>query len=1586
MHRTNRPFNRASNSVTASRSRRLIGATAEALEMRLVLSTFIVNTFLDQTDPPGSTTVSLRDAIAAAASHAGPDTIDVPAGTYPLTQGQLLIDDTGGTVTIDATGGTAVINAQSKSGVIEVAAKTTVSANGLTITGGGSDTAGGGIDNFGTLVLQNCTITGNTSVNGGCGIDNFGQMTVVDTTVTGNNEVYNNNNAAGGVFNESSGQMTIVDSTIVGNHGRYSAGGIENSGTLTLANSIVAGDTEHSGPTDVSRPSDVFGAFKSLGHNLIGQIDSSSSGWIASDLTGTDAHPLSPDLSPLGNYGGPTQTLVPLAGSPAIGAGSVALIPSGVTADQRGFARIVGGKVDIGAVELQDASVITVAPPAVQSVVAGVAASIKLGSFTDPGGKGPFGIDVDWGDGSPDSYYHTSAVGSLGSESHAFINIGALKGTIIVFDGSGDISNASFSVSSAAAPAQMFTVNTTGDQTDPAGSKTVSLRDAVSRADASFGPVTITFDPKVFAAAQTITLSSNLELSSDPAPITLDGPTAGVTAAGALVVIDAGITASLNRINAGIDNNGTLAVSDGVVSGVTTLYGGIENAGTMTLTDSVVSGNDAQEEAFYYLGGAGGGIDNTGKMTVVDSTITGNNADASGGGIDNTGQMTVVDSTITGNLAVNGGGIANAGQMAIVDSTITGNNTIAGSYGYQGPGGVASYGTLTLANTIVAGNSNGDVAGNGDVTGTVMSLGHNLIGDASESSGWISTDLTGTDANPLNPELAPLGNYGGPTQTQVPLAGSPAIGAGSVALISTGVATDQRGFARVVGGKVDIGAVEVQDVSVVTVTPPPAQSVVAGVPAPIKLGSFTDPGGKGPFTVYVEWGDGSADSFFPISAVGSLGSQTHAFARTGLLEAKIGVLDGSGDASQLGSFSVSAALSPTRTFTVNTTADQTDPEGRKTVSLRDAFNDADASVGPVTVTFDPKVFATAQTITLGSNLELGSNHFAPITVVGPTAGVTVAGATIVIEAGVTASLSRFTIANGQGGSSVYVVGIDNSGQMTVVDSTITGNSSSGNGAGIDNSGQMTVVDSTITGNSAGNNGGGIYNSGQMTVVDSTITGNTITGISAANNGGGIGNTGQMTVVDSTISGNSCYYGSGGGIENSGQMTISDSTVTENSTVGSVGGIDNNGALTLANSIVAGNTSSSGASDVSGVIKSLGHNLIGQIDSNSSGWISTDLTGTDANPLNPDLSPLGNYGGPTQTQVPLTGSPAIGAGSVALIPAGDTTDQRGFARVVGGKVDIGAVELQKASVVTVTPPAAQSAVALIPASIKLGAFTDSAGKGPFTVIVNWGDGSPDSLYTVSAAGSLGSQTHTFIETGSLKATIAVADSSGDVSQLASFSIASTGASITGTVFNDANGDGTQNRGETGLAGVGVYADLGNVGYFVASDPAATTNATGGYSLTGLLAGSYVIRQLSASGYTQTFPTKGSGEHVTVSAGQILSGQNFGDELPAATTGDITGTVFNDANGDGTEDDGETGLAGVLVYADLGNVGHIVAGDPSTLTNATGGYTLSGLAAGSYVIRQVLTTGYVQTTPGSGFGHHVILSLGQRVLGQNFGDKI
>jgi hypothetical protein len=103
-----------------------------------------------------------------------------------------------------------------------------------------------------------------------------------------------------------------------------------------------------------------------------------------------------------------------------------------------------------------------------------------------------------------------------------------------------------------------------------------------------------------------------------------------------------------------------------------------------------------------------------------------------------------------------------------------------------------------------------------------------------------------------------------------------------------------------------------------------------------------------------------------------------------------------------------------------------------------------------------------------------------------------------------------------------------------------------------------------------------------------------------------------------------------------------------------------------------------------------------------------------------------------------------------------------------------------------------------------------------------------------------------------------------------------ASISGTVFNDANGNAIQDPGELGITGVVLYIDLDNAGVFQASDPQTTTNSSGVYEFAGLAAGTYVVRQVVPGGDHQTLPTKGYGNHVTAAAGQAATGANFGDE--------------------------------------------------------------------------------------------------------------
>jgi uncharacterized protein (DUF2141 family) len=215
----------------------------------------------------------------------------------------------------------------------------------------------------------------------------------------------------------------------------------------------------------------------------------------------------------------------------------------------------------------------------------------------------------------------------------------------------------------------------------------------------------------------------------------------------------------------------------------------------------------------------------------------------------------------------------------------------------------------------------------------------------------------------------------------------------------------------------------------------------------------------------------------------------------------------------------------------------------------------------------------------------------------------------------------------------------------------------------------------------------------------------------------------------------------------------------------------------------------------------------------------------------------------------------------------------------------------------------------------------------------------------------------------------------------------GGSITGTVFNDANGNGVQDSGELGIAGVTVFIDPYNTGVFTSGDLETTTNASGVYSFTGLAAGTYVVRQILPSGDKQTLPTLGYGNHVTLATNQAATGANFGDEATSVVTspllGTISGTVFNDANGNGKLDSGEVGIAGVTVYIDLTNAGSFKVGDIETTTDASGDYSFSGLPAGTYVIRQILPSGDKQTAPSG--ANSITLTAGQIVTTANFGDE-
>jgi len=273
-----------------------------------------------------------------------------------------------------------------------------------------------------------------------------------------------------------------------------------------------------------------------------------------------------------------------------------------------------------------------------------------------------------------------------------------------------------------------------------------------------------------------------------------------------------------NRWGGGIYNDhATLTLNNCTISGNMAdagSGGGIYNEGwggsaTLTINNCTISGNSAWP---------GGGIFNDqGTVTITNSTLSGNSDNGwnIGGAIVNIGTLTITNSTLSGNSAYSGGGIYNwqGSTLTITNSTFSGNFCGTG-FNAHGGGILNEDGTLNIGNTIFkAGPSGENIYHLHLISGGVTSLGYNLSSD--DGGGYLTA--TGDRIN-TDPKLGPLQNNGGPSFTHLPASDSPAIDGSDPAL-----SMDQRGpgFARVVNGRADIGAVEVQAAPSPTPTPTP---------------------------------------------------------------------------------------------------------------------------------------------------------------------------------------------------------------------------------------------------------------------------------------------------------------------------------------------------------------------------------------------------------------------------------------------------------------------------------------------------------------------------------------------------------------------------------------------------------------------------------------------------------------------------------------------------------------------------------------------------------------------------------------------
>jgi Invasin, domain 3 len=276
------------------------------------------------------------------------------------------------------------------------------------------------------------------------------------------------------------------------------------------------------------------------------------------------------------------------------------------------------------------------------------------------------------------------------------------------------------------------------------------------------------------------------------------GDGGALVATGSLTVEDVTVSSSTSTLTGGgaiaTFSGGTLAVSGSTFIGNTAprLGGAIfNNSSNATIETSTFIQNQSSD--------AGGGIGTAAGVVLVSrSTFVGNTAVRAGGAVfaEGPAQVTLANSTLTGNTSTQTGAaiFMDGGTAALTNDTLTSNNISLGGAGAEISTRPSGGGTVTVANTIVSGNSGSNCAG------TITDDGNNLqFGDT--TCGFALT---------ANPRLGPLSDNTGPTQTIALGQGSAAIGGADPAICRLAAVgnTDQRGQFRTnaVRNACDIGA------------------------------------------------------------------------------------------------------------------------------------------------------------------------------------------------------------------------------------------------------------------------------------------------------------------------------------------------------------------------------------------------------------------------------------------------------------------------------------------------------------------------------------------------------------------------------------------------------------------------------------------------------------------------------------------------------------------------------------------------------------------------------------------------------------
>ncbi|HEY0009793.1 MAG TPA: SdrD B-like domain-containing protein [Tepidisphaeraceae bacterium] len=213
------------------------------------------------------------------------------------------------------------------------------------------------------------------------------------------------------------------------------------------------------------------------------------------------------------------------------------------------------------------------------------------------------------------------------------------------------------------------------------------------------------------------------------------------------------------------------------------------------------------------------------------------------------------------------------------------------------------------------------------------------------------------------------------------------------------------------------------------------------------------------------------------------------------------------------------------------------------------------------------------------------------------------------------------------------------------------------------------------------------------------------------------------------------------------------------------------------------------------------------------------------------------------------------------------------------------------------------------------------------------------------------------------------------------------SISGTLFQDLDGNGFKSSTEAALGNRVAYIDQNNNGAFDTGEYAVATKSTGVYQFRSLPAGTYTIRHIPAAGETlsptQPYPTYALTSNQKVAGIDLgLLGAAVVPPPPLVAKATITGLLWNDSNANGTRDGAEAVTGSRVVYIDANRDGKFNTGERSVSSNSAGIYTFSNLDAGTYYVSRVFPSGFWMSNSTAGYVT-VTVAAGQTASGVDIG---